>query len=1357
MTLDPAIRSLRACILACSFLLFAAAFGQVDNVYVYGTVKDYVSSKKLDGITVTVFKNGGKLAEVVTNASGKYEFNLDYGSDYKLMYSRAGMVSKNISIDTKNIPEEERVGGHGMNVEMTLFTELPGIDFSVLQQPIGKAKFDPTTKEVTWDLQYTEQVRAEIQRLMKEYDEKKKREANAEEDFIKMMAAGDAAMTAADYSKAVENFTAALGLKAGDAKATAKLSDAKMKLDELEGNKKEAEKYAALIKEADGLFGKKEYANAMAKYQAASAVKEEEAYPKGKMKECQAFIDDLAKQAEADKKAKELEEKYKAALAAADAAYKADKLEDARTKYTDASGLKPDEQYPKDQIALIAQKLEEKAKKDADEKNKKELDAKYNAAILAADGAFKSAKYDQAKDKYTEALGLKAEEKYPQDQLAAIEKKLEELAKQEEEDRKAKELDAQYTALIAAADAAFKQDNFDVAKPKYNEALALKAKEKYPQDQLLAIEKRIAELAKKAEDDKLKAAQKELDDRYNAAIAKADAAFKLDSFDDAKTGYNEALGLKAREKYPADQLAAIEKRIADLAKKAEEDAKKKELDDKYNEALAKADAAFQGQNWEDAKGGYNEALKLKAQEKYPKDQLLAIEKAIADAKKKAEDEERQKEIDANYQLLIGSADGLLAQDKLDLAKAKYQEALGVKPDQKYPHTKITEIDGLLAERARLAEEERKKKELNDKYDALIAKADKSFDGKKFADALNDYKDALQLKPDEQHPKDRIAEINGQLDAAAKDKAEKERLAREAADKEQRYKDLVASADRAFTAKDYPTARTAYTDALSVKPEEEHPKERLADIERLLAELAAKSEADSLRLAQEAAERARLEEENRKKRESAAEIEARYRDAVNKGDIAFGAEKMDDARERFTEALTIKPEEKYPQERLEAIEKFLADRDRSKLDAAAAEAERLRLEEERRKKAEADAEAARLASMDEQARLDAERAKEAAYLKVIAEADAAMGEETYDQARGLYTQAMDIKPAEVYPQAQIEKIDKLLADLERQRREAELAAQKKQDEPPPPPKREGSTIDTKKESDAEEFMRAARLREEQEKYDKIKKLKADVSDSIRANTTEWAGRQEGSLRENKAYVESNEKVYAGSDAMRKRHEEELAAQRAAMAQRHMDIREKADQSRGAASTENDAVATGVEERDRTWRDRQTERNSDSREEKDAWSQSQADDMTGGLSRREQASAEVAQQHQGQTAMQAQGTARTADHGERVSVEKDQYADRQRQLSNRSEDARMAAKEQLGNLSTNEQRSFADYNRGELANQYPQGVTEESYTEGNKVIIRRIVVQGNKADEYKKVIAKAGTSYFKNGLSITGWAWARDTEE
>jgi hypothetical protein len=74
-----------------------------------------------------------------------------------------------------------------------------------------------------------------------------------------------------------------------------------------------------------------------------------------------------------------------------------------------------------------------------------------------------------------------------------------------------------------------------------------------------------------------------------------------------------------------------------------------------------------------------------------------------------------------------------------------------------------------------------------------------------------------------------------------------------------------------------------------------------------------------------------------------------------------------------------------------------------------------------------------------------------------------------------------------------------------------------------------------------------------------------------------------------------------------------------------------------------------------------------------------------------------------------------------------------------------------------RPYTEYNRNQLASHYPQGVTEESYTEGNKVIIRRVVVQGNKADEYSKVIAKWGSFYFMNGQSISERSWTVNTEQ
>jgi hypothetical protein len=45
----------------------------------------------------------------------------------------------------------------------------------------------------------------------------------------------------------------------------------------------------------------------------------------------------------------------------------------------------------------------------------------------------------------------------------------------------------------------------------------------------------------------------------------------------------------------------------------------------------------------------------------------------------------------------------------------------------------------------------------------------------------------------------------------------------------------------------------------------------------------------------------------------------------------------------------------------------------------------------------------------------------------------------------------------------------------------------------------------------------------------------------------------------------------------------------------------------------------------------------------------------------------------------------------------------------------------------------------------------------VIIRRVVVQGNKANAYSKVIAKWGTFYFKDGQPISEQTWSVNTEQ
>ncbi|MCB9167903.1 MAG: hypothetical protein H6595_10555 [Flavobacteriales bacterium] len=1214
------MQTIRKLIAGLSVLTALGLQAQVDNVYVYGTVKDYSSGKKLDGVNVVVYKNGAKLTEVVTNASGKYEFNLDYGADYKIMYGKSGLVGKNIQIDTRNIPEEERVGGHGMNIEMTLFSELPGIDFAVLDKPIGKAKFDPSTKEVTWDLDYTEQIRNEIARLMKEYEDKKKREAGLEEDFAKAMQQGDAAMNESDFKKAVEAYSGALAIKPNEPVATAKLSDARMRLDDQESEKKKNEQYAALIKEADGLFGKKDFEGARNKYQSASDVKDQEAYPKQKIKEIEGILTDLAKKAEEERKAKELQQKYDGAIAAGDAAFKSEKYEEARTKYTDASGLKPDEKYPKDRIAEIDKKLEEQARKAEEERKQRELDAKYQAAITAADAAFKAENFEQARTKYTDASGLKPDEKYPKDQLAAIDKKLEELAKKAEEDRKARELQ----------------------------------------------------------------------EKYDTAIHAADAAFQAERYDEAKGKYNEALGLKKDEKYPKDQLAAIDKRLEELAKKAEE-------------------------------------------------------------------ERRQKELDAKYQALVDEGNEFFRKEEFDRARSKFEDASGLKPAERYPKDRIAEIDAALAEIARKAEEERKRAELEARFAELITNADRSYADEQWAAALNDYKDALQLKPAERHPQERIAEIEAKLDAQAREQAERERREREEREREAHYKELISKADKAMGAKQYDQAKAAYSDASSLKPEEQYPKDKLAEISSILGEMARQAEADRLAAQQAADEKARLDELERKRRAEQEAIEQQYRELIAAADLALGQNDYDQARDKYTEALSVKPQEQYPKDKLAEIEDLLANMEKRRSEAERLAEEQRRAEAERRRKAEADAEAARLAAEAERRRLDAGKALQARYDDAIAKADLAYADKNYTDARSLYAQALDLKPDETYPASRIEQIDKLLAAEERKRREAaELAVRRTEEETPPPSRDKGNSIDTRKEQEAEQFMREAKLREEAEKYERIKKLKNDVSEEERSNADEAQERRDSGIRIKHRHERDRESLYQGSEEQRLANAEAVAAYKDALekaeAERRRLEQEQRENAYQAKVQQEDGLARQVADRSKAHQDAVD----DAVSRAGAIQRQQADLVGAGRQRNENAREEAIAQAERQQAMKQRGDAIAKGNQEKVALDKQLTYTRSSQLAERSTDQRLAERERIQSTPLNQPKDFADYNRSKLAQEYPQGVTEESYTEGNKVIIRRVVVNGNKADEYSKVIAKWGTYYFKNGQSITEMIWNTETE-
>ncbi|MBN8696302.1 MAG: hypothetical protein J0L87_07210, partial [Bacteroidetes bacterium] len=859
--------------------------------------------------------------------------------------------------------------------------------------------------------QYPKDKIAEIEKLLadaaaKDAAEKEKlaKEKELNDKYNAAMAKGDKALAAKTYDAAKSAYNEALAVKPNEQLPKDKLASIDKILADLaakdaaekerQAKEKEInEKYAAAVAKADKAFAAKSYDEAKTGYNEALSIKSTEAYPKTKIAEIDKALADAAAKDAAEKarlaKEKEIAEKYAAAISKGDAAFASKDYTNAKAAYNEAVALKASEQYPKDKIKEIDGLI-------AKEMSAKQLEDKYNAAIAKGDKALSAKDYTTAKAGYSEALALKGSEQYPKDKLAEVDKALADAAAEKEKLAKEKELETKYKAALAKGDAALKLKTYDAAKSAYNEALTLKSGEQYPKDKIAEIDALIAK----------EMGAKELDEKYKAAIAKGDAALKLKSYDEAKSGYNEALGFKPTEAYPKTKLAEIDKAIADAAAKDAADkerlAKEKELTEKYNAAIAKADASFATKEYDAAKAAYIEASTLKSAEKYPKDKIAEINAILAK-------EMGAKELEKKYADAISKGDAALTVKDYTNAKTQYNVAIALKPSEQYPKDKLAEVEKALADANAAKEKEAAEKAKEAKYKAAIAKGDAAMTAKTYAAAKAAYNEALALKPGEQYPQDKIAEAEKLMGDAA---AEKERAAAEA-----KYKSAIAKGDAALKLKTYDAAKAAYTEASGLKPGEQYPKDKIAEIEKLLADLAAKNA-------------------------SAKEIDEKYKAAVAKADAALAAKSYDEAKSAYNEALGIKPTEKYPKDKIASIDALItneasAKEKEAKYKDAIAKGDAAFTSKDYETAKSAYAEAGALKSTeqypkDQLAKINALLADQAKgkalqekYDAAIKAGDDAFAEKNYTLAITSYKSAQTLKPNEPYPANKIAEVNRAI--------------------------------------------------------------------------------------------------------------------------------------------------------------------------------------------------------------------------------------------------------------------------------------------------------------------------------------------
>lgn len=800
---------------------------------------------------------------------------------------------------------------------------------------------------------------------------------DAQQNYQLAIAAADKLYNDKDYETALTAYQNGSKILPGEKYPSQQIEKINLLLDQ---KKNLDETYARTIESGNLLYDTKQYAEAKHEFQKANDLKPGEAYPKQKIEEIAGLLLAL-KEAERNKT-------YTNLIGEADQFFNSKDYTNAISKYREASEIKSEESYPNERIAAITKLInDEQAARNA-----------YEKTIADADQKFASSAWEQAIILYESALSQKPGELYPSQQITKSREAIA-LIKQKEE---------AYHQAVALADKSMGSEDYNAALSGYQQALSIMSGSSYPQEQIAKI-------------NTILAANRSMDEQYQKLIADADLLYLSGSLQEAVSAYNQALALKLQEKYPADQIVRINKQIDEL--KAKQAA--------YNQQIASADKLYSEAKYEQALPEYQKALLIQPSEIYPQEKITAINHII----------EQRKSLEENYAKSIAEGDKAVIAGNPEIALSAFENAKALKPGEKYPQEKISQIEKSLADQ----------KTKNDNYLRIVADADRLFNSGELDAAALRYKEAKDLKPGESYPEEQIGKINN-LIAANKVKSES-------------YRNLIAEADRLYNQKSFDPALGKYQEALALMPSEAWPEKQIASINAQKGEIAQTEQAyneviqradnhydnalwDESTVAYNEALKLKPSEQYPRdrialiisKKAQQKSLDENYQTAITEADRLFNVKEYGNALVSYQKALTLKPSETHPATQITAINSILAEQKQladQGYNEAIENANRLFSLQDytSARKFYESASALKPGEAFPKNKLieinnilmERSRNQTDAYNKIIMKADQAYQDKILDQAIDAYEEAGIAKPDETYPYEMIRKIRKYMEE------------------------------------------------------------------------------------------------------------------------------------------------------------------------------------------------------------------------------------------------------------------------------------------------------------------------------------------
>ncbi len=593
------------------------------------------------------------------------------------------------------------------------------------------------------------------------------------------------------------------------------------------------------------------------------------------------------------------------------------------------------------------------------------------------------------------ALNLIHLDSYAQeDILQQIEAELEaEKEKQkalEKAQKNAEKFAIKYRQTINKADALLKGEKFDEAIEAYQESLTYKPDDEYAPKQL----KEAKRLKKQAEE---KAKKLEIQKEFQEKIDEAKKAFEGKNWDDAIRLYEEAKKVKPDEPLPAEKIAEARK----LKKKEEEERKAREaaeaLQKEYDELMDAAAKFMSDEAYDDARSKFEAASKLKPAEQEPKNKILECDKLKAEAIAK----KKQAELQEKYDAIITEADDLLKAEKFDEARAKYDAAIAVLPNEKYPHEQVAKCDQLKKEFIQ--------KQKDEQYQALVDEADGLLKDQKFDEAKLKYEESLKFKPADNYAQNQVLECDKQK------KAFKEQQKSEA------YQALIDEADDLLKNKAFDEAKLKYEEALKFKPADNYAQSQVIECDK------------------------------QKKAFAEEKLTAEFNEIIKQGDELLEANKFDEAIQTYDEAHKLMPDNPIGPQKVEEAgrlkKEFALKNKAEEYQKYLDQGDKLLTEEQFELAIKEYAKAEQLfpdkneaqerikATKQKKAELE-KAATEEKYFALIEQGDEKLKEKQFEEARTAYTEAEKILPDHQEAKTKVHELNLLLENLKAEKKQAQ---------------------------------------------------------------------------------------------------------------------------------------------------------------------------------------------------------------------------------------------------------------------------------------------------------------------------------